>query len=80
VSGDGSPTLEPDLFRSVLRRQAATVTVVTTTAPPPAKAAAPTPTPVGFTASSFTSVSLHPPLVSFCVDRGSSSWPAVRPG
>lgn len=27
----------------------------------------------GFTASSFTSVSLSPPLVSFCINKGSSS-------
>jgi flavin reductase (DIM6/NTAB) family NADH-FMN oxidoreductase RutF len=33
--------------------------------------------PAGFTATSFTSVSLRPPLVSFCLDRKASSWPAV---
>ncbi len=60
-------TVEPDLFRSLLRHQASTVTVVTAPGRPPA----------GFTATSFTSVSLRPPLVSFCLDRGSSSWPAV---
>jgi flavin reductase (DIM6/NTAB) family NADH-FMN oxidoreductase RutF len=32
---------------------------------------------VGFTATSFPSVSLSPPLVSFCLDRSSSSWPTV---
>ncbi|MBE1491819.1 flavin reductase family protein [Plantactinospora soyae] len=54
-------------FRSLLRRQAAAVTVVTAAGQPP----------VGFTATSFTSVSLHPPLVSFCLSRTSSSWPTV---
>jgi flavin reductase (DIM6/NTAB) family NADH-FMN oxidoreductase RutF len=59
--------LDADLFRGLLRRQASTVTVVTAPGPPPA----------GFTATSFTSVSLHPPIVSFCLSRDSSSWPTV---
>jgi flavin reductase (DIM6/NTAB) family NADH-FMN oxidoreductase RutF len=67
VSQDG-PVMSADLFRSVLRHQAASVVVVTAAAHPP----------VGFTATSFTSVSLRPPLVSFCVDLGSSSWPTVQ--
>ena len=33
--------------------------------------------PQGITASSFTSVSLDPPLVSVCVARSSSSWPKL---
>jgi len=57
-----------DLFRSLLRRQAASVVVVTAATDPP----------VGFTATSFTSVSLNPPLVSFNVDRASTSWPALQ--
>ncbi|WP_440087709.1 flavin reductase family protein [Streptosporangium sp. LJ11] len=59
----------PDLFRSLLRRHAAGVVIVA--------AAVPAETGwrrAGFTATSFTSVSLDPPLVSFCVDRASSSW------
>jgi flavin reductase (DIM6/NTAB) family NADH-FMN oxidoreductase RutF len=59
--------VDPDTFRGLLRRQAAGVTVVTAPGVPP----------VGFTATSFTSVSLHPPLVSFCLARSSSSWPTV---
>jgi flavin reductase (DIM6/NTAB) family NADH-FMN oxidoreductase RutF len=59
--------IQPDLFRAVLRRHAAGVVVIT----------APGHTPVGFTATSFTSVSLDPPLVSFCLNRHASSWPAV---
>ncbi|MFC6023816.1 flavin reductase family protein [Plantactinospora solaniradicis] len=55
-------------LRTVLRRQAATVTVITAAAG----------RPVGFTATSFTSVSMRPPLVSFCLDRGSSSWPIME--
>lgn len=34
--------------------------------------------PVGFAANSFASVSLSPPLVSFCAAHTSSSWPRVR--
>ena len=57
-----------DHLRHLLRRQAATVAVIT---------AADGERPVGFTATSFTSVSLDPPLVSFSLYRGSSSWPSV---
>ncbi|MCW3820081.1 flavin reductase family protein [Micromonospora sp. DR5-3] len=59
--------VDPDTFRALLRRQAASVAVVTAAGDPP----------VGFTATSFTSVSLRPPLVSFCLARSSSSWPTV---
>ncbi|MFG2358302.1 flavin reductase family protein [Streptomyces sp. NPDC048521] len=34
--------------------------------------------PVGLAVNSFTSVSLRPPLVSFCVAETSSSWPRIR--
>jgi flavin reductase (DIM6/NTAB) family NADH-FMN oxidoreductase RutF len=60
-------TVDGHRLRGLLRRQASTVTVVTAPGTPPA----------GFTATSFTSVSLDPPLVSFCLARTSSSWPAV---
>jgi flavin reductase (DIM6/NTAB) family NADH-FMN oxidoreductase RutF len=59
--------LDAGEFRRLLRHQASTVTVVTAPGLPPA----------GFTATSFTSVSLHPPIVSFCLNRESSSWPTV---
>jgi flavin reductase (DIM6/NTAB) family NADH-FMN oxidoreductase RutF len=55
------------LFRALLRRHAAGVVVVTAPGEPPA----------GFTATSFTSVSLDPPLLSFCLARAASAWPAV---
>ncbi|MGW5783279.1 flavin reductase family protein [Streptomyces sp. NPDC003757] len=57
-----------DLLRSVFRRHAAGVAVIT--APGPGG-------PVGFTATSLTSVSARPPLLSFGIGTGSSSWPAV---
>ncbi|SEL82084.1 flavin reductase family protein [Streptacidiphilus jiangxiensis] len=34
--------------------------------------------PVGMAASSFTTVSLTPPLVSVCMAHSSSTWPALR--
>ncbi len=34
--------------------------------------------PLGLTASSFTSVSLSPPLVSVCIARTSTTWPVLR--
>jgi flavin reductase (DIM6/NTAB) family NADH-FMN oxidoreductase RutF len=55
-------------LRRFMRRRASTVVVVT---------AAGATRPVGFTATSFTSVSLRPPVVSFCLAHGSSSWRAV---
>ncbi|MGW3896721.1 flavin reductase family protein [Micromonospora profundi] len=62
-------TVGAEHLRRLLRRWATTVTVVT---------AAGDGRPFGFTATSFTSVSLRPPVMSFCVDRGSSSWPMLR--
>jgi len=60
--------VDADLFRALLRRHAAAVVVITAPGEPPA----------GFTATSFTSVSLEPPLVSFCLARSASAWNAVR--
>lgn len=34
--------------------------------------------PVGMAASSFTSVSVTPPLVSICVQNSSTTWPRLR--
>jgi flavin reductase (DIM6/NTAB) family NADH-FMN oxidoreductase RutF len=65
--GPATAPLDEEQFRTLLRHQAASVVVVTADTSPPA----------GFTATSFTSVSLRPPMVSFCLDRASSSWPAV---
>jgi flavin reductase (DIM6/NTAB) family NADH-FMN oxidoreductase RutF len=62
------PPLDPHAFRTLLRRRAAAVAVVTVAAEPPR----------GFTVTSFTSVSLHPPLVCFCIARTSSSWAAMK--
>ncbi|MFI2435440.1 flavin reductase family protein [Streptomyces sp. NPDC018693] len=58
----------PDLLRSVFRRHAAGVAVITA----PGAAG-----PVGFTATSLTSVSADPPMLSFGIGTGASSWPAL---
>ncbi|MBY8860390.1 flavin reductase family protein [Nocardia sp. CA2R105] len=34
--------------------------------------------PVGMAASSFTSVSIHPGLVSVCIQNSSTTWPLLR--
>lgn len=34
--------------------------------------------PLGFTCQSFSSLSLDPPLVSFCPARTSTTWPKIR--
>jgi flavin reductase (DIM6/NTAB) family NADH-FMN oxidoreductase RutF len=57
-----------DLLRSVFRRHAAGVAVITAAGPDG---------PVGFTATSLASVSAEPPMLSFGISTGSSSWPAV---
>jgi flavin reductase (DIM6/NTAB) family NADH-FMN oxidoreductase RutF len=58
----------PDLLRSVFRRHAAGVAVIT------AQRAG---RPVGFTATSLTSVAADPPMVSFGVSSSSSCWPVI---
>jgi flavin reductase (DIM6/NTAB) family NADH-FMN oxidoreductase RutF len=54
----------------MLRRHVAGVAVVTTLTPGGA--------PIGLTVNSFTSVSLDPPLVSFCVANTASARPALE--
>ena len=56
-------------FRQVLGHFATGVTVVTT---------AEEGEPAGLSVNSFTSVSLEPPLVAFCVASASRTWPVIR--
>ena len=53
--------MESDTYKAAMGRFASGVTVITTRDSGGA--------PSGFTASSFTSLSLNPPLVLFCLDR-----------
>jgi flavin reductase (DIM6/NTAB) family NADH-FMN oxidoreductase RutF len=57
-------------FKQVFRRHPAGVAVIT--------ARTPDGTPVGFTATSVSSLAAVPPLVSFNMARVSSAWPAME--
>ena len=59
----------PDGLRRLFRRHAAAVAVITTTYQQ---------APVGLLVTSLASVSAAPPLISFNVSLGSSSWPALE--
>ncbi|MDF5758141.1 flavin reductase family protein [Spongiactinospora sp. TRM90649] len=61
--------VDQERFRRALAVHAAGVVVIT---------ARNESAPVGLTATSFTSVSLEPPLVSFYVDQSSTTWPWMR--
>ncbi|MFD9366268.1 flavin reductase family protein [Streptomyces sp. NPDC060020] len=61
--------VDPARFKQIFRAHPGGVVVVT------ADSGA---GPVGFTATSLTSVSLEPPLVSFGIARSSSSWPHLE--
>jgi 3-hydroxy-9,10-secoandrosta-1,3,5(10)-triene-9,17-dione monooxygenase reductase component len=72
AGGDGAEQVfRPDAgeFRAVLGQFATGVTIIT---------AVDEGEPVGVAANSFTSVSLDPPLVLFCVARSSSTWPRIE--
>ncbi|RAU22491.1 flavin reductase [Paramagnetospirillum kuznetsovii] len=63
--------LDPRSFRKTLGCFASGVTVVTTLAPE-------TRAPVGVTVSAFSSLSLDPPLVLFCLGNATSSLEAFK--
>jgi flavin reductase (DIM6/NTAB) family NADH-FMN oxidoreductase RutF len=68
--GTNLMSVDPIAFRKALGCFATGVTIITTT-----DAAN---QPVGITANSFTSLSLDPPLVLFCLDRKSASFAAFH--
>jgi flavin reductase ActVB len=61
-------TLDPQNFKDAMAAFPSGVTIVTTVAPDG--------TPVGFTASAFSSLSLDPPLVLICLDRKAECYDA----
>ena len=61
-----SGALDPREFRQALGQFATGITLVTTRAPQGE--------PRGFTANSFTSVSLDPPLISVCIAKTAASY------
>jgi len=64
------PAIDPSEYRRVLGHHCTGVAVIT--------AVASNGEPVGMAVTSFTSVSLDPPLVAFCPDKGSSTWPRIE--
>lgn len=62
------PAVDPDRFRTLMRRFATGVTVVTCPGPDG---------PEGVTVNAFTSVSLRPPQVLVCLDRRSRTLPTI---
>jgi 3-hydroxy-9,10-secoandrosta-1,3,5(10)-triene-9,17-dione monooxygenase reductase component len=64
------PEIDSALFRQVLGHFPTGVTAVT--------AIDVDGEPVGFSVSSFFSVSLEPALVGFCAGKESSAWPVIR--
>ncbi|WP_131740385.1 flavin reductase family protein [Actinomadura roseirufa] len=69
--GDPAGAVDGARFRSVLGRFATGVVAITAIEPGTGR-------PAGLAANSFTSVSLDPPLVAFCVAHTSSTWPRLR--
>ncbi|WP_435837828.1 flavin reductase family protein [Streptantibioticus parmotrematis] len=65
----GPPGVSADGFRRAFRGHPAGVVVITADAGRG---------PVGFTATSLTSLSLDPPLVSFGIGTSTSSWPHLK--
>lgn len=65
------PPLDPDDFRNAVSQFATGVVVV---------AGIDNGSLVGFAAQSFVSLSLDPPLVLFCPQKSSTSWPRIRCG
>ncbi|MFC5995035.1 flavin reductase family protein [Pseudonocardia hispaniensis] len=61
--------VEPRRLREVLGHFASGIVIVT---------AHDQRAPMGFTCQSFASLSLDPPLVSFCPARTSATWPRIR--
>ncbi|MEV0290816.1 MULTISPECIES: flavin reductase family protein [unclassified Kribbella] len=62
------PAVDPDRFRTLMRRFATGVTIVTCPGPDG---------PEGITVNAFTSVSLRPPQVLVCLDRRSRTLPTI---
>lgn len=68
TSPDPIPTLDPALLRTTFGRFPTGVVSVCGQVDG---------APVGFAASTFVPVSLDPPMVAFCVQHGSSTWPRL---
>ena len=69
ITGSEAPPAEADQVRHAFRRACSSVAVITAAGPDG---------PVGFTASSLTTVTLDPPTLSFAISRIGSSWEGIR--
>jgi 3-hydroxy-9,10-secoandrosta-1,3,5(10)-triene-9,17-dione monooxygenase reductase component len=65
---DTVTAIDPGHFRKALSHFASGLVVVTAVVDE---------VPVGLTCQSFTSLSLHPPMVLFCPSKTSTSWPVL---
>ena len=65
-------SIDPREFRDTVGCFATGITIITTIAPDGA--------PIGLTANSFTSLSLDPPMVLFCLDRKVASFDSFETG
>ena len=68
VGAGHEPALDPQALRRAFGHYPTGVAVITATSPDG---------PVGMVVSSFTSVSLRPPLVAFCAAHTSTTWPVI---
>ena len=69
MNSEHAPSIDGALYRQVMGHFLTGVTVITATHEG---------TPVGLAASSFTSVSMDPPLVLFCAGKSSSTWAHIH--
>jgi flavin reductase (DIM6/NTAB) family NADH-FMN oxidoreductase RutF len=69
IDGDGAASFDSARYRQVLGHYPTGVTVITAALDGEA---------AGMAIGSFSSLSLDPPLVLFCPDRASSSWPRIQ--
>ncbi len=69
MNTEHDPVIDGPLYRQVLGHFLTGVTVITAVSGGE---------PVGMAASSFTSLSMDPPLVLFCAGIASSSWPRIQ--
>lgn len=67
--GDDVATIDQAKLRTVTGHFATGITVIT---------AIDNGEPVGLAANSFTSLSLDPPLVLFCAQKTSTTWPSIQ--
>src|SRR3546814_13163200 len=70
MTAASAPPLERQAFRDAMGRFVTGVAVATTRSP--------SGEPIGVTINSFTSVSLDPPLVLFCLDRRAQTLPPFQ--